>query len=207
MFKKRNSPPLFFAALLAKVFPCPLFGSIVQFKLAKSCLFMKNWNEYSIQHFLFILSQSEKKLNETVETMKTIQSRGRFQLLFSLSVIVSLIGWWITEHNQVYEPYAVSVAVVSLVSVFFSAWGIYQYSISTVGSPAEILLDDRFYSSFDKTEYAEKNLVFNECKDYSKRIERNTSINRKRLQLVTLSFLTMCLTPVVLLLTYLLSRC
>jgi hypothetical protein len=164
---------------------------------------MNNWHEYSKEHFLFILSQSEKKLNETVITMNTIQSRGRLQLLFSISIMTSTIGWMITSNHEItYEGYAYILIVVSLASILLCARGIYKYWISTAGTSSDKLLNNDFYMPFEDKDVAEKNLIMNECTDYAQRILKNNSINNSRLRFVTYSFILLCSIPVMVVVTY-----
>lgn len=166
---------------------------------------MKEWHKYSKDHYLFILSQSEKKLSETVTTMNTIQSRGRVQFFFSVSIITSVVGWYISEgHNPAYNNYAMGLLIQAFFSALLSMLGIFKYTISTPGSSSKKLLSDAFYKPFNNPGDAEKNLILSECTDYALRIGRNRRINGGRLRLITFSFILLSLIPVVILLIYLL---
>lgn len=165
---------------------------------------IKNWSKYSKDHYLFILSQSEKKLDETVITMKEIQLRGRFQLLISLSLLTSVVGWCISEdQNNEYIIYAIELLIFFAISTFLCAFGIYRYKIYTKGTRAASLFQKEFYEPFiDNEELAEKNLILSECVSYSVRTESNKKINRSRLRLISYSFIIICSIPIVLGLTY-----
>lgn len=157
---------------------------------------MKRWNKYSKEHYLFVLAQAEKKLTATIDTMNSIQSRGRFQLSIGIAITTSLIGWYVSSSKAEFVNVVIFVGIQSLVSVLLASWGIYRYRISALGSSPEDLLDKDFYSPFKNSDDAEKNLILNECLDYADRIERNYTINRRRLKLVTLSFILLATLPV-----------
>ena len=156
---------------------------------------MKNWSLYSKEHYQFVLSQAEKKLSATIETMNIIQNRGRFQLSVGIAIIIGLIGWYVNDSTPEFAYIALIIGIQTLISVILASFGIYKYKISTLGSSPEDLLHQDFYSPFKHTEHAEKNLLYNECKDYSDRIDRNFSINRKRLKLITISSILLLLLP------------
>lgn len=167
---------------------------------------MKKWSQYSKEHYLFVLSQAEKKLSATIETMNIIQNRGRFQLSVGIAIIIGLIGWYVNDSKPEFAHIALIIGIQTLISVLLASFGIYKYEISSLGSSPKDLFHQDFYSPFKNKEHAEKNLLYNECMDYSDRINRNFSINRKRLKLVTLSFILLALLPVSALISLFLFR-
>lgn len=156
---------------------------------------MKNWNNYSVEHYLFVFSQSEKKLAATIDSMNSIQSRGRFQLSIGIAIITGLIGWFVQKTEIGFMPIAIVIGSQTAISIIFAILGIYRYKISVLGSSPDDLFHVDLYSTFINVKDAEKNLIYNECLDYAQRIERNYSINRKRLKFLTWSFILLALLP------------
>ena len=138
--------------------------------------------------------------------MNSIQSRGRFQLIIGISFITGTLGWYLSDEYSCRIIWsATTISIQSLVSIFLSILGTFRYRIETAGSSPTDLLHDKYYASFESSEQAELNLILSECMDYSKRIDNNMSINRKRLSLITWSFILLCSTPLTAIATWLLS--
>ncbi len=162
---------------------------------------MKNWNSYSKEHYLFILGQGEKMLNETCDTMNSIQNRGRIQLLFSISSATYFIQDIIRECPDIPANVSYGFIITLTISAVLSIFGIYKYKIWTKGTDPSELFNPSFYV-FANTELAELNLIRNEAEQYSERIKLNEAKNKRRLLFVTLSFFALCLSPVIGLIIY-----
>lgn len=153
--------------------------------------------KFSKEHYLFILSQSEKKLDATVETMNIIQKRGRFQFNIALVLMTGVISYLVATPNLELLPYSITLIITSFISMILAAFGIFKYRISTSGTDPIDLLDNQIYERFKSTKKIELNTIWSECMNYQVRIDKNYKINRKRLFLVTLSATTLYVTPII----------
>jgi len=152
--------------------------------------------------YLFILGQGEKMLDETVNTMNSIQSRGRFQLIFALSSLTFFFQDIIKESPSLQLELSLSFISTLSVSALLSLMGVYKYRIWAKGTDPKELMHNVFYNSYKEPKDAELNLIRNEAEQYSERIIANEAKNKKRLSYVTWSFFSLCASPVIALIIY-----
>jgi hypothetical protein len=167
---------------------------------------MKNWNEYSRDHYLFILAQGELLLKETNETMKSIQSRSRFQILISLSLITGNISWFVNNQTAGFHSYQIAIIILLIGSLFFDIKALWKYPCVTAGSIPSEMINQEILKHEDIDD-DEKAIISNECQNYSDRIKFNSGVNTTRLRYSTFAFSLLCAIPMVLITIYLFSSC
>ncbi len=157
---------------------------------------MKNWNQYSKEHYSFILGQSERLLLETNKTTETIMKRGRVHLLMGLSSILFILEKLLEGNDFISRPFSVVFIALMSVSVVLAIVATLKYTTQTSGTDSKQLMDPEFYDSLSVSD-AELNLIRNECESYSTRIFTNEQLNRSRMALVQYSFYFLIASPLV----------
>jgi hypothetical protein len=165
---------------------------------------MKNWNEYSREHYLFLLAQGELLLKETNETMKSISSRSRFQLLISLSLITGNISWLINSQLEGYNLYSITIITLLSISVYYDIRALWRYQCWTVGSSPIKMINENLLI-YQNTDDDEKAIIYNVCQICSDRIDFNINTNIIRIRYSTIAFSFICFVPVSLIFIYFLS--
>jgi len=156
---------------------------------------MKNWDKYSKEHYLFILSQAEKHLDAQVDVLNSIQSRGQLQAIFSVTAITYFVNQILTTDKVFAMSFSIAFLVILIAAAVFSLLGIFSYKVYYAGSSTEDLMNDVFYP-FEETIDNEISMLHSECENYAKRIKKNEQTSAKKVKLVTRGFVLLCCSPI-----------
>jgi hypothetical protein len=166
---------------------------------------MKNWDKYSKEHYLFILSQAEKRINSQVEVLNSIQTRGQLQAIFAVTAATYFINEIVKADSSWPLVFSYTFLITLMISTILSIIGIFKYIVHYSGSSSKDLMSENFYQ-FDDFADNELNMLYSECIDYKTRIESNKSVSKKKVKLVTWSFILLFLSPLFALIVSLIAK-
>ena len=136
------------------------------------------WNDLNLESTKYLLDQTEKYLEATIETAKVLTDRAVSILQFSIPIILALVGVIFAQSNTILIHLSV-ISIVFLIVVSFKALRVYElYEIHCLGSPPEsLLVDDILIMSDEHKEFA---FIFNSVKLNNDMIIFNQNSNRQR---------------------------
>lgn len=167
----------------------------------------ENWDKLDIKTSYFILDQSEKKLDATIETAKILSDRAIILMQSSSGILIALLGYAATtkERELLFQ---LSVLLIAFcIAIFLLSFRVYNlYEIRVKGnSPSNLI-------SNEKVNYVKQELRFTygeivtigDSIDYN---ERNNLVRASalRLAITTITILVFTL-PLYSILWYLLCR-
>tara|TARA_R110002049_G_scaffold100145_3_gene243992 strand:+ start:324 stop:836 length:513 start_codon:yes stop_codon:yes gene_type:complete len=156
---------------------------------------MENWDKYSKEHYLFMLTQAEKHLNAQVDVLNSVQSRGQLQSIFSVTAITYFVNQILSDEKMYSISFSIAFLVILIIAAAFSLFGIFSYKVYYTGSSTEDLMRDVFYP-FDNTKDNEISMLHSECENYAKRIKNNEITSTKKVKMVTRGFILLCGSPI-----------
>lgn len=143
-----------------------------------------NWNKISIETASLYLELAEKRLDETVETSKSISDKNDKLLTLTITLITAILSYILsTAFLTINEKYLSTTLILMLlnliVQICFLFKNILPFRIGTKGEEPKFILVEKFIDKYDdKEQYL--NLALHTCEMYQEKINCNQTINSKR---------------------------
>jgi hypothetical protein len=167
----------------------------------------QNWDKLKIETAIFILEQSEKKLDATIETAKILSDRAIILMQSSSGILIALLGYAATTKERELLFQLAVLLIAFCIAIFLFSFRVYNlYEIRVKGNSPSNLISD------EKVNYLKQELrfIYGEIVTIGDSIEYNERNNRTRasalrLAITTITILVFTL-PSYSILWYLLSR-
>lgn len=150
-----------------------------------------DWNNVSESTAQLYLELAEKKLQETVETAKSITDKNDKVLAINVAMVTALLGYFTSlpfdDVSLNYIGLVVLIIIVKLIiSICFLLRNLFVYKIGTIGEEPRFIMKSEFLKNYDKIEQY-LNLAFHMCEIYQLKISENEKLNLTRTKKLTIS--------------------
>lgn len=141
-----------------------------------------NKNKATKDELVFIFSQAEALLKETLASADAVVNRSTILLGILLGGLTSIIGCIFSNNVKAITPMCATLVIVSLY-IFFIIRKVYfnlkgsTYKIT--GSQPKDLFHNWYFENY-KDEQRERQFIIGEIESYQKRIKHNIDINTNR---------------------------
>jgi hypothetical protein len=169
--------------------------------------FIENWSKVSLPFVKTAMEQSEKLLAESIKAGEGISEKAHKILAIDIAIITACLIYVFSDKTQpIFVFSACNGMALCFISILYLIKPIKTYDIYPCGSPPKLMLIEKFINGFSSPDSQVKNLLFNECIEYQKRITFNLEKNIKRTRAVDLAMFILLALPLTLFLGWLCNR-
>lgn len=161
---------------------------------------IKDWTKVSKDTANLFISQSEKCLNETVETSKSISSKADKILTILIPAITALVAYlcntlFIIKKTDSLFVVGSLVLIVLLISIIFCYKNFVKYNVAVVGTyPNELVTSELIDADFSP-ENQFSNIALWLCENMKSGIVHNEITNARRMRNNTLAIRALLFIP------------
>jgi len=161
----------------------------------------------SLDDVKFIFTQAEKRLDDTVKTGESIASRTMAMVTLLAGVLIALSGFiisnWKSLRSATHKDYVAILGCLYIISLFiYMVKNVLPNKYFVLGSQPENLMSPQYFTSVIPQDKITLFIYMSEIENYNLRIEKNLSVNSRRLVRYRFSVILFLLFPVVLGIVY-----